>query len=291
MLVLIRLYPKGELGQLWDTIEIEKRYLYWEGIIPLYAIQQEGKKYVSMVLDVKNLESVQNVFLKYFATMTSVSKTKTIPIMAPLYFPLPEGHPKELGRFQVYLRVSPDKYDDVYSSVISLDYPDDVMLTYISHSFGDDDIIISLLAVDEEAAKKFVKNHIEKINGVLALDISRVLKSLYLQPPDKSAEHRDRFLYSVPAGQTGELKNPIAYKKYRNERTQMTVIVRLFAKKTLDKLWVDIEENMPKAETRDLIPLYASQQEEKDYIIVIFEEEKLEVLKDVLREKQRTSRF
>jgi hypothetical protein len=288
MLVLIRLFPKGELSHLWDTVEIEKRYLHWEGVVPLYAIQQEGKNYISIIMDVKNLDSVQNVFLRYFATMTSVRQTRTIPIMAPLYFPLPEGHPKHLMRFQVYLRVSPDKYAEVYDRVISLNYPNDVMLTYISNSFGDDDIILSVLAETKEAAHDFIDNQIGKIDGVLALDTSLVLKSLYLQPPDRSAEHRNRFLYSVPAGQKGELKNPDAYNSYRRERTPMTVIVRLFAKKSLEKLWEDIEEKMPKAESKDLIPLYASQQEGKDFINVIFEAMNFEVLKDVLTENLPT---
>jgi DNA-binding Lrp family transcriptional regulator len=288
MLVLIRLYPKGGLNTLWDAIEIEKRYLYWENVVPLYAIQEEGKKYVSIVLDVKSLDSIQTAFMKYFATMTSVRKTKTIPIMAPLYFPLPKGHPKDLVRYQVYLRVSPDKYDDVYSSIISLDYPKDVMVTYLSHSFGDDDIIVSLLAQNREAALKFVNNQIGKIEGVFAHDVSRVLKNIYLQPPEKSAEHRDRFLYSVPAGQKGKLKNPKAYEKYRKEKRPMTVIVRLFAKKTLGKLWEDIEENLTKAESKDLIPLYASQQEGKEFITVVFEAINFEVLKDVLTDNLPT---
>ncbi|KYK30233.1 MAG: hypothetical protein AYK23_01345 [Candidatus Proteinoplasmatales archaeon SG8-5] len=288
MLVLIRLFPKGELSQLWDTIEIEKRYLYWEGVVPLYAIQQEGKEYVSIVMDVKTLDSVQNVFLTYFATMTSVRQTKTIPIMSPLYFPLLEGHAKELTRFQVYLIVSPDRYDNVYSEVISLEYPKDVMLTYISHSFGDDDIILSLLAETEEAAMDFLNNKIAKIEGVLAHDTSKVLKSIYLQSPEECEKHRDRFLYTVPAGQKGTLKNPDAYESYRRERTPMTVIVRLYAKQSLDKLWKDIEKNLQDAATKDLIPLYASQQDGKDFITVIFEAMNFEVLKDVLTENLST---
>jgi len=282
MLVLIRLYPKGGLKALWTTIESEKRNLYWDDIKPLYIIQVEGKKYLSIVLDVKNLDSVQKVFLKTLAGLISVSRTKTIPIMKPLYFPLPEGHPTDMNRYQVFLRVEPEKYDDVFNSIIELDYPDNVIVTYLAYSFGDDDIIVSFLSTDRETAGEFVGEKMGKIDGVNAHDISRIMKSEYLLPPDKSKAHKSRFLYSVPAGQKGELVNPSAYEKYLNEGAPMTIIVRLFAKKSLDKLWADIENHLPKFESKNLVPLYASQQEAKSYITVIFEAKNFEVLKDVL---------
>lgn len=281
MLVLVRLFPKGGLESLWNTIEAEKRNLYWEDVKPLYAIQQEGKDYLSIVLDVNNLESVQKVFLKNLGTMASVRKTKTIPIMGPIYFPLPEGHPEGLVRYQVFLRIDPDKYDAVYNKIKTYEYPEDVNVTYLSYSFGDDDIIVSFLAKDRETAHGFVENHLGKIDGVNAHDTSRVMKSIYLLPPAKSKEHKDRFLYSAPAGKPGERVNKAAYEKYLNEEAGMTVIVRLFAKKSLDKLWEDIENNLPKFKSERLIPLYASQQEAKDYITVIFEASNFEVLKDV----------
>ncbi len=282
MLVLVRLFPKGGLKALWTAIESEKRNLYWDDIKPLYIIREEGKKYLSIVLDVKNLNSVQKVFLKTLAGMISVSRTKTIPLMKPLYFPLPEGHPTDLNRYQVFLRVAPEKYDAVYNSIIELDYPDSVIVTYLAYSFGDDDIIVSMLSTDRETARTFAREKVGKIDGVNAYDLRRVMKSEYLLPPDKSATHKSRFLYSVPAGQKGELVNPAAYEKYLNEGAPMTIIVRLFAKKSLDRLWEDIENHLPKFESKNLVPLYASQQEAKSYITVIFEAKNFEVLKDVL---------
>ena len=282
MLVLIRLMPKGDLNELCGAIETEKRNLYWEDIKPLYLIRQEGKDYLSIVLDIENLDSIQKVFLKNLATMTSVKDTKTIPIMSPVYFPLPEGHAQDLERYQVYLRVTPEKYNEVYTSILKLNYPEDVIVTYFAYSFGDDDIIISMLAKNRETALEFANNTLGSIDGVMALDTSRVIKSSYLLPPDKSQEHKSRFLYSSPAGMDGHLANQEAYDSYLKENSPMTIIVRLFAKSSMEKLWEDIENHLPKFESEDLIPLYASQQEEKDYITVIFEARNFEVLKDVL---------
>ena len=282
MLVLIRLYAKSGMDELWDTIELQKRNLYWKEIDPLYAIQQERKRYLSMILDVRDPKSLHRVFLNNLAAMTPIKKIMTIPLMAPIYFPLPKDHPTDFIRYQVFLRVSPEKYNEVYSKIITLNYPEYIIVTYLSHSFGDDDIIISLLARDRETAIDFVKNSIGTIDGVFAHDISRVVRSEYLLPPDKAQGHRARFLYSTPAGKKGRFLNPGAYERYAKEKVQMAVIVRLFAKKSLPKLWDDIEKHIPKFESKELVPLYASQQEEQDYISVIFEAANFEVLRDVL---------
>ena len=231
MLVLMKLYAKSGVADLWDAIEFQKRNLYWKEVNPLYAVQQEGKRYLSMVMEIKDLESFQRMFLSNLVTMAPVKKTMTIPLMAPIYFPLPKDHPTDFIRYQVFLRVSPEKYNEVYSKIITLDYPEGIIVTYLSHSFGDDDIIISLLARDRETAYDFINDSIGKIDGVFAHDISRVVRSEYLLPPDKAQAHKARFLYSTPAGKKGKLSNPDAYEKYIKERTPITVIVRLFAKK------------------------------------------------------------
>ena len=62
MLVLIRLTPRGDLDDFCELIESEKRALYWEDVKPLYLLKQEGKDYVSVVLDIKNLDAIQKLF-------------------------------------------------------------------------------------------------------------------------------------------------------------------------------------------------------------------------------------
>jgi DNA-binding Lrp family transcriptional regulator len=288
MLVLIRLYPKSGLAELWNAIELEKRRLYWKDVNPLYAIQQERKRYLSIILDVRNLESLKRDFLDNILRITAIKKVKIIPIMSPLYFPLPERRPEDFNRYQIFLKGTPEKLKDIYPSIITLDYPAGIFVTYLSYSFGDDDIIMSLLAKDRETVHDFVESEFSKDDGVLAYEISRVMRSEYLLPPEGSKAHRMRFQHSKPAGKKGRLVNPDANEKYMKERAPMTIVVRLFAKKSLAKLWEDIEESIPKFESKNLVPLYASQQEAQDFISVIFEATNFEVLKDVLTENLPT---
>jgi len=282
MLVLVRLSPKGSVVNLCNAIESEKRNLYWEDVEPLYAIRQEGKRYISILLDVKNLDAVNKVFVRNVHTMAAVKDTRTIPIMSPLYFPLPEGHPKDLDSFLVYLRVTPERYKAAYERIIGTKPPEGTYVRYLSYSFGDDDIILNVLSADRETARNFVERRIMKIRGVVSYDLSRVVRTLSLLPPDRLKAHKERFMWTSPTGQDGELANPEEYAKYLREKATMTVLVRLFAKKDMERLWEDIETRLPAFESEDMVPLYASQQEAKDHITVIFEARNFEVLKDVL---------
>jgi DNA-binding Lrp family transcriptional regulator len=266
-------------------VEAEKRNLFWKDVEPLYAIQQEGKKYLSIVLNVKSMEAVHKVFLKNFHTLTSLKKTRTIPIMCPAYFPLPDGHPKGLERYMVYLRVAPQKYSEVYDKLLSLKHTDDTFLVYASHSFGDDDIIVSMLSKNRETINDFIKKHLGGMDGVNAYETSRVVNRISFLPKKKMDAHVGQFLFDAPAGFNGKRKNPAVYEKYIKERAPMTVIVRLYAKKSLEKLWADVEQNIQKFETQNIVPLYASQQEYKSYLTIIFETSNFEVLKDFMVDK------
>ncbi|KYK26536.1 MAG: hypothetical protein AYK23_02915 [Candidatus Proteinoplasmatales archaeon SG8-5] len=285
MLVLVRLYPTSGLAEFWKAIEFEKRNLYWKDIKPLYAIQQEGKRYLSIVLDVRNLESLQKDFLNNIAALASVRKIKTIPLMTPIYFPIPKGFPKDCVRFQVFLRVKPNLMSDVYTTIISFDYPEDIAVTYLSYSFGDDDIIISMLGTDRESVHSFLSKKMSRIDGVVSFEMSRVIRSEYMLPPEGSDAHRKRFQYSSPAGKKGRFANSEANQKYLNERAPLTAVVRLFASKDLGRLWDDIEKNMPTFESKKIVPLYASQQEDRDYVSVILEAQNFEVLREMLTGK------
>ncbi|MGQ9581909.1 MAG: hypothetical protein ACUVV6_00145 [Thermoplasmatota archaeon] len=278
MLLCLRLYPKGGLGELWRLIEAEKRNLFWEGVTPLFAQQMEGREYIGVNIDVQKLENIQNVFLKNIATMIAVDRTKTIPLIRPVFFPMPKGHAKRLERFQVFLKVHPDRYEEVRTKIIGLDYPRDIVLTYLSYSFGDDDIILSILSRSREALAEFVGESVKRIEGVEATEIAHVVKLVPLCPESRLESYNSRFLYSVPAGRAGRMRNPKAYAKYMAECSKSTVIVRLFPRRTLEELWTEIERNVAKLETKDVVPLYASQQEAKGWVAIIFETTNLEAL-------------
>ncbi len=288
MLVLVRLYPKGGLSNFCNVFETEKRNLYWDDVKPLYALRMEGKRYVSILLDVKTFEAVEKVFLKDMMAMTSVSHTRTIPIMSPIYFPLPDGHPENMERFLVSLRIQPDKYKSVRDAIANTRTDGNAFISYVSYSFGDDDLIVSLLAKDRESARAFVDRHIGTLDGVNALDISKVVRRLPMLQENEMKAHKDRFLSTKPAGEGGERLNPEAFEKYANEKDSITVIVRLFGKTELADLWNEIDSDVRNYESSTAIPLYASQPEKKNYISVVFEVSNFENLKNFITRNVQT---
>lgn len=290
MLVLVRLFPKGGLSNFCNVFETEKRNLYWDDVKPLYALRQEGKRYVSVLLDVKKFEAVEKVFLKDMMAMASVSHTRTIPIMSPIYFPLPEGHPDNMERFLVSLRVEPDKYKSVHDGIVNTKTDGNAFINYVSYSFGDDDLIVSLLAKDRESARAFVDKNIGKIDGVNALDMSLVVRRLPMVPQNELKAHKDRFIHSAPAGEGGSLKNPDLFQKYSQEKDSITVIVRLFGKTKLADLWKEIDSEIKNIGSSNVIPLYASQPEKKNYISTVFEVSNFEDLKNFVVDDMQNMR-
>ena len=95
-------------------------------------------------------------------------------------------------------------------------------------------------------------------------------------------------MYTAPAGEGGTLANPEAFKKYCQEKDSITVIVRLFGKTTLEKLWQDIDKNIKDFESDHVTPLYASQPEKKNYITVVFEVTNFEDLKKFITDNVQT---
>jgi len=282
MLVMIRLFPKSGMKPLWAAIESEVRNLYSKDISPIYAIQIEGKRYITLGLDVKNLEAVNDVFMKNINTMASVRKTETVPVMMPTYFRVEEGIHYTLDRFVTFLRVEPEAYDSVYKEIQANPKSGQNYLSYMSYSFGDDDIVISLFSEDREKADDFVKSKIGTLPGVLSYDFHRVVKYVPLMTKEHYHEHKDMFLYAKAGSKSMRLKNPGAYSRYLKERSPTVIIVRMWPKRSTSALWKEVEDTLGKSDSKKVIPLYVSQAEARPYMSVIFQACNFEVLKDFL---------
>ncbi len=274
MLLGMRFFAKKGINKLWKAIETDIRNLYSPKVTPLYVIQEAGKEYLSIIFEIKGLEAFQDFLNSNPTIQTTTRKTRSIPLHLPYYFKLPEDHPSDLQRFTIFLRIDPAHYKTVHARIPNMRPPKDIIMTFFSFSFGDDDLILSILARDEEAVRIFVHERIETIEGVLSTSISRVIRSQRLSSKSKLSLHKKTFLYE-------ERDMSSEREKYERERATMTVIMRLFAEKKLSDLWEAIEKNIRKFESTDFIPLYASQQEAKDYVTVVAEMRNFEGLNEL----------
>lgn len=271
MFIGIRFYAKKGLNNLWKAIEKDIRNFYSRKITPLYVTQEEGKDYLGIVFDIKDLSEFENFLTSNPTIRQATIKTRSIPLHLPYYIDLPEGHPVGMQRFNVFLRVIPDQYKSVFESIPTLNFPEGVFLSTFSFSFGDDDVILSILAENIGKVRTFIARSIDTLEGVRSSFVSRIVRSKLLASRQKWVNHRRMFLH------LNRVEN-VSRRKYEQEQSTITVIMRAFAKEEPSKLWDSISEHIGTFESPDFIPLYASQQDMNDYVTVVAEIKNFETI-------------
>jgi DNA-binding Lrp family transcriptional regulator len=264
MLTGIRFYPKRGLNNLWGAIEKNIRTFYSQKFTPLYVVQEAGKDYLGIVFEINNLTEFENFLTSNPTIRHTTRKTRSIPLHLPYYYDLPKGHPDGLHRFNIFLRIDPEHYKKIYEKIPKLKLPKGIFLSFSSFSFGDDDVILSLLAEDIGNVRKFIAKNIDTIDGVKSSSVSRVVRSQLLTSRQKWDNHRRMLLYS-------NKEENAPRRKYEKELSTMTVIMRAYAKEEPIKLWNSITEHIDKFESQDFIPLYSSHQDINDYVSLIAE--------------------
>jgi len=196
MMILLRVFPKTDLDDSWQRVLSNLDKISNEHCTPLYISQQEEKDFLSIMYDVNDIDSFADILVKGIPPAANSEKTRTITLLKPVFFPAPKDRPTQLERYQVALRVASGEVVSVFSHTVHLDYPNDLFPTYAAYSFGEDDILLSMLSVGRDKIKAFVKDNIESQKGVLGVDIARINMSKRLAPADMWKKYREsRYLF------------------------------------------------------------------------------------------------
>jgi hypothetical protein len=156
---------------------------------------------MSMMYDVKDIDSFADVLVKDIPSAANSEKTRTITLLKPVFFPAPKDRPEQLERYQVAIRVASDELNNVFNHTVHLDYPVDLFPTYAAYSFGEDDILLSVLSISRDKVRAFVKEKIESQEGVLGVDIARINVSKRLAPLEMWRRYReDKYLFKPSDG-------------------------------------------------------------------------------------------
>jgi hypothetical protein len=84
---------------------------------------------------------------------------------------------------------------------VHLDYPEDLFPTYAAYSFGEDDILLSMLSVSRDKIRTFVRENIESQEGVLGVDVARISMSKRIAPTEMWKNYRkSRYLFGPSEG-------------------------------------------------------------------------------------------
>jgi len=201
MMILLRIFPKQDLSDSWSRALANLEKISNKDCTPLYASQQEEKHFMSMMYDVKDIDSFADVLVKGIPSAANSEKTRTITLLRPVFFPAPKERPEQLERYQVAMRVASDELDNVFNHILHLDYPVDLFPTYAAYSFGEDDMLMSMLSISRDKVRGFVKEKIESQQGVLGVDIARIDKSERLAPLEIWRHYREnKYLFKPSDG-------------------------------------------------------------------------------------------
>jgi hypothetical protein len=191
MMIILRIFPKGDLEGGWDAVLRNLDKLGNEQCTPLYLSQQEEKSFMSIIYDLKDVDSFANILVKNIPSVLHPEKTRTITLLRPVFFPVPKDRPEKLERYQVSARVRSDQLEKVFNDIRDLKYPRDVLPTYAAYSFGEDDILASFLSVSRDRINAFLRENVEPRKGVLSVEAARIDNSKRLAPAEMWKKYRE----------------------------------------------------------------------------------------------------
>jgi hypothetical protein len=192
MMITVRVFPRKDLNSSWNSVLSNLQKMTGEHCTPLYISQQEEKDFMSIMCDVKDIDAFADVLVHKIPSAADSAKTRTITLLKPVFFPAPKDRPLQLERYQVALRVASDELHNVFNHTIHLDYSSDVFPTYAAYSFGEDDILLSMLSVSRDKIRAFVKKNIESEKGVLGVDVARINMSKRVAPTEMWKKYREK---------------------------------------------------------------------------------------------------
>jgi hypothetical protein len=204
MMIIVRIFPKGELNENWRRVLNNLESISNENCTPLYLSLQEEKNFMSLIYDVKDLDLFGDILVKNIPSALQPEKTRTITLLKPAFFPVPKNRPANLERYQVALRVTSDELENVLNRMLHLDYPRDVFPTYAAYSFGEDDILTSMLSTSRDSIKKFVRENLEAQKGVVSVDVARISMSKRVAPTEMWRKYRESKYIFKPTGEYEE---------------------------------------------------------------------------------------
>ncbi len=192
MMVIAHIYPKDETdkNKVWDWLAEELPKIDIDYVQPLYLSQQAERDYTSIVFDASSFEAMIPVFVEALSKCEYIGRTRTSPLLEPVFFPVPKERPEDLKRYRLAIKATTDEVRSIFEQLIAFDAPVDAFPTYQAYSFGEDDILASILAPQRQPLEDLVLNSIAKWDGVLDTSLTVVNRNLRLAPQDEWREYR-----------------------------------------------------------------------------------------------------
>ncbi|MFQ6061457.1 MAG: hypothetical protein ACE5KV_09255 [Thermoplasmata archaeon] len=201
MMLILRLHPKYELEKVWDFVDKEFKDHPSKDVLPLFASHAENRNHVSVLIETESMDAIADLLVNQIAKCEEITRTRTITLMKPAFFPVPRDIPRGMSRFMVMLSVRPKSYSDVYNNLIRMKRPLDIYFSYAAYSCGKEDVRISAIARDWDSLRAFVNKSVSTLKGVKSTTIMRIRRSMRLTTPKKWLEHQKKYAVSRLTGE------------------------------------------------------------------------------------------
>ncbi len=202
MMIIVRIFPKGDLEESWNRVLSNVEKISNKYCSPLYLSQREESNFMTLVYDVKEANFFCDVLLRGIPTLLQVEKTRTIILLKPVFFPAPKDRPPNLQRYQVAMRARPEETENIFNRTLHMDFPSDPFPTYTAYSFGEDDILTSMLCTSREKLEQFVRDNLEPLKGVISVEVGLINRSIRLAQAEMWKKYREsRYIFKPTSEQ------------------------------------------------------------------------------------------
>jgi len=203
-MIVVRIFPRGELEESWKRVTGNLDRISNKYCSPLYLSQREEENFMTLVYDVRETNSLGDLLVKNIPSLLMPEKTRTIILLKPVFFPAPKDRPANLARYQVAVRARPEVLEEIYSRILRINYPKDAFPTYAAYSFGEDDILVSMLSTGRERIKQFVMENLATLTGVISAEIGFIERSQRVAPAETWRKYRESLYISKPTAEQEE---------------------------------------------------------------------------------------
>lgn len=194
MLAIVRVKTRRGNDVLWDYVLDNKKELE-KGMMDqaklLYMTKRDKHKDTSLFISAKNPDALGKFVMERIAPIQDVDGLWIINPLAMKFFKLPESLLLEWQRFVVTLKAYPNKFTEIYNTVLKLSPTSDTAPVYLANTFHlyGDSIQFSLVAKDLTCAQKFVEENIDDTPGVLGTTMTAIKKQQRLASREEWKEY------------------------------------------------------------------------------------------------------
>lgn len=203
-MALVRLFAKRSLDEVWDFVLRTQQEAPMNDVTPLFMSQQMKRKFLTVMFHTKTLEDLHSFLFSQAAKCPEISDTQTIPLIKPVFLPIPRERHPNIQRYSMTAKIHPRNYAHIYNFVVEKRHGTNLFVWYAAYALGEYDVFCSVFADRKKDVEAFSKS-LRRLRGVINITPLPLKRTKVITSEDEWARLRLRLLHR-PAWLTEELE-------------------------------------------------------------------------------------